>query len=164
MTPYSLEHGPTTQHPDMRIVIDSPDDIRPISTDVESVRSSVVFFSASLSMFALIAVVLFFRKCVTCPGADRARYYNRPPDGAEDVVVAVAPAATDAQPALSTPSKLDEAGLSCSFASLALDAQSDDDLTDVRPPTRRLADRVGSVTPEALCLQDDGSDEDEDYV
>lgn len=49
-------------------IIDSPDDIRPIvPSDGEHVRSSVVFFSASLSIFAAIGIILFFRKCVTCP-------------------------------------------------------------------------------------------------
>lgn len=50
-------------------IIDSPDDIRPIvpSDGSEHVRSSVVFFSASLSIFAAIGIILFFRKCVTCP-------------------------------------------------------------------------------------------------
>ena len=157
-TTMTSENGPTSQQPDLRIIIDSPDDIRPITTDVEAVRSSVVFFSASLSMFAVIALVLFFRKCVTCPrAADRAQYYSRPADGAADAETGLA------QATLSEPSKLDEIGASPSLASLAIGlAQSDEDLSDVRPPARRLPDRVESETPEALRLQDD--DEDEDYV
>lgn len=50
-----------------RIIIDSPDDIMPIQSDTDSVRSSVIFFSASLSIFAIVGVILFCRKCVNCP-------------------------------------------------------------------------------------------------
>lgn len=49
------------------MIIDSSDDIIPIQSDYDSVRSSVIFFSASLSMFAAIGIIVFFRKCVTCP-------------------------------------------------------------------------------------------------
>ena len=154
----------TTPHADTRLIIDSPDDIRPITTDVEAVRGSMVFFSASLSMFAFIALVLFFRKCVTCPSPSRSRHYGRPVDGAAGVGVL---ATNDAQPMTfsSMPSKLDELGLSPSVGSLIaqVDEETDAEAPDVRPPTRRSD--VASETPEALCLQDDGTwDEEEDYV
>lgn len=50
-----------------KVIIDSSDDIIPIQSDYDSVRSSVIFFSASLSMFAAIGIIVFFRKCVNCP-------------------------------------------------------------------------------------------------
>lgn len=55
-----------------KIIIDSVDDIRPIHTE-DSVRSSVIFFSASLSIFTAIGIFLFFRKCVTCPNRHPSR-------------------------------------------------------------------------------------------
>lgn len=122
-------------------------------------------------MFAAIAVVLFFRKCVTCPSPGRPRYYARPMEAdADDAAPGVNRAQTsDARHlAHSTPSKLDEIGLSPSVGSLVAAgcAHADDglDTPDVRPPTRRQLERLESDTPEALCLADDVTDEDEDYV
>ena len=76
---------PSIQRPKMGIeVIDSPEDIIPIAApDGESsVRSSIIFFSASLSMFAVIGIVLFFRKCVTCPLSRhrQSHHYEPPPN------------------------------------------------------------------------------------
>lgn len=67
----------STSTANSKIIIDSPDDIMPIQSDTDSVRSSVIFFSASLSMFAAIGIIIFFRKCVTCPTRrhGRRRHY-----------------------------------------------------------------------------------------
>ena len=52
-----------------KVIIDSLDDIRPIPTEDKWAhqRSSIIFFSASLSIFAAIGIVIFIRKCVRCP-------------------------------------------------------------------------------------------------
>lgn len=60
---------PTTTN--SKIIIDSSDDIIPIQSEYDSVRSSVIFFSASLSMFGAIGIILFFRKCVNCPNGQQ---------------------------------------------------------------------------------------------
>jgi hypothetical protein len=61
----------TSSTTNSKIIIDSSDDIIPIQSEYDSVRSSVIFFSASLSMFAAIGVIIFFRKCVNCPSGQQ---------------------------------------------------------------------------------------------
>jgi len=67
-----------------KIIIDSMDDIRPIHTE-DSVRSSVIFFSASLSIFTAMGIVLFFRKCVTCPTRHQSRRRHFMPIAPPDI-------------------------------------------------------------------------------
>ena len=119
-----------------KIIIDSPDDIMPIQSDTESVRSSVIFFSASLSMFAAIGIIIFFRKCVNCPTrrhGHRRHYY--PASEAALRTVGDFTTGPNVVTAIETDIMLDVTGLDATTIPSLAKASSEEDDDEINSPT-----------------------------